>query len=202
MTWIQIMEKIIPILLFCLSTTITPGPNNIMLMDSGLNFGIKKSLPHYLGICLGFPAMVLLVAIGFGHLFEKYVLLKTILKVLGSIYMLYMAGLILSSLTHHENSGAIKPFNFIQAVLFQWVNPKAWLMAIGAISIFSLTTNPIENAFIISFIFFVVCLPCIGVWLLFGAGLQKVLASKEKQRKFNFLMAFCLVLSIILMMFD
>ena len=154
------MNDLIPILMFSVATTLTPGPNNFMMLNSGLTFGLKRSLPHYLGICIGFPIMLLLVALGFGAVFLKYVWLKHALKVVGSAYILYLAWCIVSSLSEPKESGAAKPFSFFQALLFQWVNPKAWLIAIGAISIFSITENHFHNALAISAVFLLVCLPC------------------------------------------
>src|SRR4051812_31285519 len=99
----NLMNDLIPLLLFAVSTTFTPGPNNIMIMNSGMHFGIQKSLPHYFGICIGFPAMVLMVALGLGTIFTQYIWIKHGLKILGSIYMLYLAWQILRS-TSKTNS--------------------------------------------------------------------------------------------------
>lgn len=171
-------------------------------MNSGLHFGIKKSIPHYLGICFGFPAMVLMVALGLGTIFVEYSWIKSILKVLGSAYMLYLAFLILRSNAKSSLGYTMKPLNFIQAVLFQWINPKAWLMAIGAISIFSITNDYFYNAFTISMVFLIMCLPCIGIWLLFGKYLQTILKKDSHRLWFNILMAMCLVASIVMIFVD
>ena len=196
------MNDLLPFLLFSFSTLMTPGPNNFMLMNSGLKFGIKKSLPHYLGICLGFPLMVLIVSLGFGEIFQKYVWLKISLKILGSAYMLYLAWQILFSTSNPKSEKVAKPLSFFQAVMFQWVNPKAWLMAIGAISIFSLMANSIYNAIAISSIFLLIGLPCIGSWLLFGASLQRFIKNERHQKWFNRVMAVCLIASIAMVIID
>ncbi len=195
------MENFIPLLLFALSTTFTPGPNNLMIMNSGMNFGIRRSLPHYLGICLGFPVMVLMVALGLGAIFMKYAWIKHILKIIGSLYMLYLAWQILRSNKATMDSTR-KPLSFIQAVLFQWVNPKAWLMAIGTISIFSMANNNFNNAVIISLVYFFMCIPCIGTWLLFGKFLQHILRKPNQRVAFNILMAVALVASIGMIIFE
>lgn len=171
-------------------------------MNSGLNFGVRKSLPHYLGICFGFPVMVLIVALGLGEIFQKYLWVKPILKIIGSAYMLYLAWHILFALADPKNSRTAKPFSFLQAVMFQWVNPKAWLMAIGAISVFTITTNYMNNAIVISIAFFLLCLPCVGIWLVFGASLRKILKNEKHQRWFNIAMAICLVASIVMIFID
>lgn len=192
----------IPLLLFCLATLFTPGPNNFMLMNSGLNFGIQKSMPHYFGICLGFPLMILIVALGFGEIFQKYLWLKQGLKIIGSIYMLYLAGRILFSVVNSNGNNTLKPFSFFQAVIFQWVNPKAWLMTIGAVSIFTMSENTFLNALIISLFFLIIGFSSGYSWLFFGASMRKILKNAKHQRWFNISMAACLVGSIATVIFD
>lgn len=196
------MEIYLSLILFAISTTLTPGPNNFMILNSGLNFGIRKTLPHYLGVCFGFPSMVLLVSLGLSAVFIKYTIIKSVLKIVGSIYMLYLAWLILRSHTKTNAVQTRKPVGFFQAVLFQWVNPKAWLMAIGAISIFTVSQAYLTNAIIISLIFFLACIPCIGVWLLFGHFLQYILKKDSHRLWFNIVMAVGLVASIVMMMVE
>lgn len=198
----NIMETLIPVLLFAVSSSLTPGPNNFMLMNSGLNFGVKRSLPHYFGICFGFPIMVLIVAVGFGAIFEQYSWLKHFLKVFGAGYLLYLAIQIIIASNKPNKSKTAKPFSFLQATLFQWINPKAWLMAIGAISIYSLTTNYFSNALLISLIFCITCLICVGAWLFFGAILDKVLTKDNHRKWFNISMALCLIASIAMIFID
>lgn len=190
------MNEFIPLLLFALSASLTPGPNNIMIMDSGMHFGIQKSLPHYLGICLGFPIMFLMVALGLGAIFTEYAWIKHLLKILGSIYMLYLSWQILTSSNKVNVNLIRKPFHFFQAVIFQWINPKAWLMAISTISIFTLSNHYIYNAIIISVVYFLMCIPCVGIWLLFGKFLQRILTKDSHRIWFNILMALALVGSI------
>lgn len=196
------MNDLFPILLFTIANSLTPGPNNFMLMNSGLNFGIKKSVPHYLGVCLGFPLMALLVALGFGSIFNQFVWIKFALKIVGSLYILYLAWQILIASNNSNASSNHNPFGFLQAIFFQWVNPKAWLMAIGAISIFTLTTNYFHNALAISVIFLLGCCVCSGIWMLFGACLQRILTQAKHRRWFNIIMAGGLVASIGMIVFD
>lgn len=196
------MNDLIPLLLFALSTTLTPGPNNFMLLNSGLHFGIKKSLPHYLGICVGFPLMMLIVSLGLGQLFLQHLWIKHFLKIFGSLYMLYLAWQILDASAQVKMNKQLKPFGFFQAILFQWINPKAWLMAIGAISIFSLTANYFNNAMTIGTVFLFMCLPCIGIWMIFGKFLQQILTEEKHRKWFNIVMATCLIASVIMMLFE
>jgi threonine/homoserine/homoserine lactone efflux protein len=198
------MNALIPYMLYTFSSAITPGPNNFMILNSGLHFGVKKSLPHFWGICLGFGLMMFLVALGMGKIFATYTSIRPIFKIIGSIYMLYLAKKIITSDTtndHQENVDK-KPITFFQACLFQWVNPKAWLMGVGVISLFSLTANYFHNALIIGLVYCLVCLPCVGAWLYFGAILQKILKTEKQRRWFNIGMAVCLVASILLIYVD
>lgn len=196
------MTDLFPLLLFTFATALTPGPNNILLMNSGLHFGLRKSMSHYFGICFGFPAMTLIVALGFGAIFLHHEWLKHVLRILGSVYMLYLAYQTLTADSSLTISIEKKPWRFIQALLFQWINPKAWLMAIGAISIFTITQNYLMNALAISSIFLLFCLPCLGIWLGFGVVLQKILKEEKHRRWFNAFMAFCLVASIVMIFVD
>lgn len=191
------MELYFAAFLFALTATITPGPNNIMIMTSGLNHGVKKSLPHLLGICFGFPAMVVVIGLGFGVIFETYPITHEIIKILGVIYLLYLAWLIASTSPKPVHGKRSKPFNFIQAALFQWVNPKGWVMATSAISAYtSLSGDIFIQVIYIALIFLIVAFPCCGIWLFFGSGLSKYLTSPKHQKVFNVSMALLLVASI------
>jgi len=128
------MEIVLSVLLFALVSTVTPGPNNIMIMTSGVNFGVWRTLPHYLGICFGFPAMVVAISLGLGKVFEAFPQLHLVIKVLGITYLLYLAWRIATTATEIDGEKTSKPLSFLQAAAFQWVNPKAWVMAVGALA--------------------------------------------------------------------
>lgn len=197
------MEFLPAIFIFAASTSITPGPNNIMIMASGLNFGKRKSFPHYLGICIGFPTMVALVGLGFGVIFDKYPLIHELIKVVGIIYLLYLSWLIANSAPKSLESAESKPVSFWQAVLFQWVNPKAWIMATGAVAAYTSATSDIYvQVLLIALVFFLVSFPCIGSWLFFGVWLKKFLKEQLHQRVFNISMASLLVISILPITYD
>ena len=192
------MELYLAIILFAASTTVTPGPNNIMIMTSGLNYGVKNSIPHLLGICFGFPAMVIMVGLGFSVVFEMYPLIHEVIKVIGIAYLLYLAWLIASSSPTSLEVESSKRFSFTQAALFQWVNPKAWVMATGAVSAYtSITADIFSQVLFIALAFFIVAFPCVGIWLFFGVGLKKYLNSPKHQKIFNLSMALLLVASVI-----
>ena len=192
------MELILPILLFAISATITPGPNNIMLMASGLNFGIQKSIPHLLGVTIGFPFMVILIGLGFQIVFEKYPLLHEIIKIAGIIYLVYLAWRIATSARQSLEGPKPVPFRFWQAALFQWVNPKAWVMATGAIAAYtSISADFFNQVLIIALTFMLVGFPCSGSWLVFGSSLKRFLQKPAYQQAFNVTMALLLIISIL-----
>lgn len=192
------MEFIIAVALFAFSSGITPGPNNIMLMTSGVNFGVQRSLPHLCGICLGFPVMVLAIGLGLTTLFNQYPILHTVIKYVGIGYLLYLAWLIANSSSKMEGVAKANPLTFIQAAAFQWVNPKGWIMAIGAVATFTSIEQPLVPQVVsIASIFLAVALPCALVWLGFGVALKRLLKNQRQQRVFNISMALLLVASII-----
>lgn len=196
------MNNLIPFLLFATSASFTPGPNNFMIMHSGMQHGIKASLPHYFGICLGFSIMMFILAFGLGTVFTQYAWIKEALKIIGSVYMLYLSYKILTSHNNPNVKNKPKALTFLQASLFQWVNPKAWLMGVSAISIFTLSNDYVINAFWTSLLYFLTCIPCAGAWLVFGKILQNVLKTDKHRLWFNIMMAFALVASIGMIFID
>ena len=192
------MELVFAIALFAFSSGITPGPNNIMLMTSGVNFGIRLSLPHLAGICIGFPCMVLAIGLGLSAVFQAYPLLHLVIKYVGIAYLLYLAWLIANSSSRMEGKKTTKPLSFLQAAAFQWVNPKGWIMAVGAIATFTVMDKPLTpQVLTIASVFLSVALPCALVWLGFGVALKRVLKHPRQQKAFNITMALLLVASII-----
>ncbi|GGI74813.1 LysE family translocator [Shewanella gelidii] len=194
------MELIFAIALFAFSSGITPGPNNIMLMTSGVNFGIQRSIPHLLGITLGFPCMVLAIGLGLSGIFQLYPILHVIIKYIGIAYLLYLAWLIANSSSKMEGKSKASPLSFIQAAAFQWVNPKGWIMAVGAVATFTNLDSPLTPQVItIALVFLSVAFPCAMVWLGFGVALKRLLKNEKQQRFFNITMALLLVASILTM---
>lgn len=158
------MEYLLSVALFAVSSSVTPGPNNIMVMTSGVNFGARKSLPLLSGICVGFTIMLLLVGVGFGQVFHFFPQLELIIKVFGSAYLLYLSWQIAT--TKDIGTGELQgaPFGFMKGALFQWVNAKAWVVAIGAISAFTAVGEGyFSQNLTIAVTFLVVSFPCVGV---------------------------------------
>ena len=193
-------DHVLALVLFCVSTALTPGPNNFMIMNSALQHGVLKSMPHYVGICAGFGVMVFMVALSLGQLMQYVLVLKPLLAVLGSAYLVYLAWGLWHSHGHVTQTAMVKPWRLFHALAFQWVNPKAWIMALSVMTLFALTSNVMWNAVFLSVIFFMVCLPCIGVWLVGGHLLQRYLQSEQRKQLFNKILALGLLLSIVLML--
>lgn len=192
------MDYLFAVILFAVSSSVTPGPNNVMLMTSGLNFGVRRSLPLLAGICVGFSVMLLLVGAGFSQLFERFPSMHFIIKCIGVVYLLYLAYMIACSAGSVSSTPQSEPFSFLKGALFQWVNAKAWVVATGAIAAFtSVGADFFGQNLLIALTFFVVSFPCVGVWLAFGSLLKKWLNSAKGRQYFNLTMASLLVLSVV-----
>ncbi len=199
------VAMLLSIITFTMSTVMSPGPNNIMLLSSGLTFGYKKTIPHMFGIILGFPLMVLIIGLGMGALFEKFPLVLTVLKVVGILYLFWMAYKIARNSSSYEvdENNQSKSFTFVQSALFQWVNPKAWIMAITAISVFvSSNENSMIQVLIIAFIYFLSLCISSNTWAFGGILLKKFIKNSKSVQKINVIMAILLVASVLPMLFE
>lgn len=187
-----------PFLGFAFATSITPGMNNLMLTSSGINFGVRASLPHLLGIVFGFFFLMAAVALGLGVLFNDSPKLQLALKYIGSAYLIYLAIKIYRTSSLGDDNDS-KKITFFEAALFQLVNPKVWGMAISAMSSFTAVGELyLSSAALISILFVLVYLPCGATWLLFGALLKKHLSKKHIFLIFNKVMAVMLMISVVL----
>jgi threonine/homoserine/homoserine lactone efflux protein len=184
---------------FALVTSITPGPNNMMLLASGVNHGFLRTIPHMLGVAIGFVLMLVLVGLGIGQVLEANPAVFSTLKVASVLYMLWLAWKI-------ANSGPIgggaegstgQPMTFLQAALFQWANPKAWAMALTATAAYTDPTNYLPSLLLMGLVFGVINFPSVAVWTGFGVGLRKMLQDPRKVRIFNIAMAGLLVASML-----
>ena len=169
-------------------------------MSSGANFGFKRTTPHLLGVTLGFMLMLVLVGLGIMQLFDLFPPSYLILKVFCIAYLLYLAFKIATSNAQQKASSESKPFTFIQAALFQWVNPKAWAMALSAVSLYAPDKN-LTSVLIVSLVFGLINLPCVRSWTLLGEKLQHWLASPKRLKAFNYLMAILLIASVMFSLF-
>jgi threonine/homoserine/homoserine lactone efflux protein len=182
---------------FAFVTSVTPGPNNLMLLASGVNFGFWRTLPHMAGVGLGFGFMILALGLGMAQVFETFPQVHGILRVVGGLYMLWLAWKIANSGPAGEGKARPAPMTFLGAAAFQWVNPKAWAMALGAIAAYAMPANYALSVVLISLIFVVINIPSIASWVLFGQGLRRFLADPRHNRLFNVTMAVLLVASIL-----
>ena len=194
-------ELLIALIGFAFVTSVTPGPNNMMLMASGANFGIRRTLPHMLGVSLGFAAMVMVLGLGVDRIITGSPLLSELLKWTSLAYMLWLAWKIAhagrpSDPTASDTaaSDTVRPMTFLQAAAFQWVNPKAWAMALGALSAYA---AGVGGALVVGLVFALVNLPSVSIWAAMGQGLRRHLAEPGRLRVFNWTMAGLLVLSML-----
>lgn len=184
---------------FALVSSITPGPNNLMLMSSGANFGLRRTVPHALGVGIGFTLMIVLVGVGLMGLFDLFPILNTVLKVVSVAYLLWLAWKIANAAAP-DTAGSVggKPMTFMQAVLFQWVNPKAWSMALTAIALYAPDRN-LAAVLLVAVVFGIINLPSTSLWAVMGQVLRGWLSSPARLRVFNWTMAALLVGSLALL---
>lgn len=184
------------LLTFAFVGLITPGPNNIMLVSSGTNFGIKRSIPHLLGVAIGFSLMILVVGFGIFKLFELYPFIQSILKVLCVGYLIYLSIKIMKMAPNLDASHRSRPMSFFQAVMFQWVNPKGWTLALTAITLYGGARGVSEILFISS-CFGVLNLFTCFVWVSFGVQIKKLLKNDNAAKTFNIIMGLMLLSTLV-----
>lgn len=180
---------------FALVSSITPGPNNTMVLASGVNFGIVRTVPHLLGISIGFSFMVALVGLGLGSIFTEWPWMWNLLRVGATAYLVWLAWK-LATAGGVQDREVARPMSFLRAAAFQWVNPKAWVMAVGACSTYVLDANIWVNALAMACLFAVINLPSVATWAVFGAALRRLLARPRVLRVFNVTMALLLLVSL------
>jgi len=182
------LELLTTFSLFALVSSITPGPNNLMLMASGANFGIRRTIPHMLGIGIGFVVMVVLVGIGLVGVFDAYPLSYDVLRVVSIIYLIYLSWKIATAAPPEPGEASGKPFTFLQAALFQWVNPKGWAMGLTAVTVYA-PNQSLEAILWVALVFGVINVPSISCWTFLGRHIQPLLTSGRRLQAFNFVMA-------------
>ena len=182
---------------FAFASSITPGPNNTMLLASGVNYGFRRTIPHMAGISTGCVAMLFLVGLGLGEIFTAIPALYSVLRVIGAAYLLWLAWHIANAGPIAVRQGASRPMTFLQAMAFQWVNPKAWIIVVGAVTTYVPRDAFGRNVVLAAAVLAMVNFPCMSVWAAFGAALRPVLARPSRARVFNVAMAALLVLSLI-----
>jgi len=189
-------DLFLALLAFAFATSVTPGPNNLMLLASGVNFGFRRSIPHMLGVGLGFGLMVIVIGLGLGAVFETYPVMHRLLAYGGGAYMLWLAWKIATTGPVGEAKVGSRPMTFLQAALFQWVNPKAWVMAITAVATYAVASSHVASVLLVGLTFVLVNIPSVSVWTLSGVAIRRILADPRHLRLFNIGMALLLLVSL------
>ncbi|MEM0991008.1 MAG: LysE family translocator [Pseudomonadota bacterium] len=180
---------------FAFATSITPGPNNLMLMASGANYGFRRTVPHMLGVGIGFVVMVIAVGVGLAEVFEIWPITLTILQIVCLAFLLYLAWKIATARPFSPNAeSAGRPMTFLAAAGFQWVNPKAWAMALTAITLYAPDRN-VLSVLSVAAIFGLINIPSVGSWTFVGQTMARWLTDPGRARAFNVTMAVLLILS-------
>ncbi|RAH96096.1 LysE family translocator [Acuticoccus sediminis] len=175
--------------LYTVVMSITPGPNNVMLTTSGLAFGMRRTWPHLLGIPFGVTVQLVTVGTGLGAVFAFEPRIQLGLKLVGTLYLLWLAGKLWRA-AELRDAPLARPIGFGEAAVFQFVNPKAWLIAVTVVASFLAPGEGYTvRLALVCAVFTVVGLPCMAVWAAFGAGLRKMLRDPEKLRFLNRAMA-------------
>ncbi len=175
----------------------TPGPNNIMLLSSGVTYGFRRTVPHVVGVTFGFAFMVGTVGLGLGGVFLAYPALQTVLKYGGAAYLIYLAGLIaMSGPAGPGPDDARGPMTFWAAAMFQWINAKGWVMVIGTITAYAAIASYPWNILLQTAIAFILAAASAATWALFGSALRPMLSSELAVRIFNIVMALLLLASL------
>ncbi|MEX2650649.1 MAG: LysE family translocator [Alphaproteobacteria bacterium] len=186
---------------FALAMSATPGPNNAMVAASGATYGFARTVPHILGISVGFPAMLIAVALGAGAVLTRYPVVHDVMRWLGAAYLVWLAWRIATARPAAESTDRPRhrdrPLGFMEAALFQWVNPKAWVIALAGIATY---TGSGETAFgralVLAVVFFVTCVPSTALWTGVGVGAARLLRTERGLRAFNLALAALLVASL------
>jgi threonine/homoserine/homoserine lactone efflux protein len=187
---------LIAFVLFAAVMFFTPGPNNIMVMSSGLTYGFRRTLPHIAGVVIGFAFMVGAVGLGFGTIFIAFPVLQVILKYAGAAYLIYLAVMIALSGPPKPGETGRRPLTFWQGAMFQWVNVKGWVAVIGTITAYAGIANFPFNIVIQVVTFLAMGAASITIWTLFGSALRPFLTSPQAVRGFNIAMALLLLASL------
>ena len=181
---------------------VTPGPNNAMVLTSGIKFGFSKTIPHMSGITIGHVLQVIVVCLGLGKLFEMFSEIQNVLKIICAVYLLYLGYKIIGSFSKIKENGS-RPLNFYEAALFQIVNPKAWTISTMVASGF-LPKN--ENLFIsilfISITALIICPISISVWAAFGSGIRNLVKNNKKKAIVEYFLAILLLITAILIVIE
>jgi len=196
----QIDTWFIPLLLFILVAGFTPGPNNIIAMSIGFSWGFKKVIPHILGVAIGFPIMLLLIGFILEPIFKQYTVIFLILKWLSLAYIIYLAYKIATAPLSIKEDKTTKPISFIESVIFQWINPKAWAGAMATVTLYVPQNNYSFGLIVASITSAITIIFAISFWGYMGKKIKIFLSKQSHIKAFNYTMAFMLIVSVIAML--
>ena len=189
-------QLLLAFIVFAIVGLYTPGPNNVMLLASGLNFGLRRTLPHVAGVGFGFAFLAAVVGLGLGAVFAAYPVLQSVLKYAGAAYLVYLALAIARAGPVATGDASPQPLTFWQAAVFQWVNVKGWVIAIGTITAYAALASYPWNILTMALLLLLLGLSSAVTWTLFGAALQSLIRSPRAVRVFNWVMAALLLASL------
>lgn len=187
---------------FAVVASITPGPNNLMLMASGANFGWRRTVPHLLGVSLGHGFMVLVLGLGLAQAFEAYPQARTLLTLPCAAYLLVLAWKIAQAAPPERAKAGGRPLTFLQAAAFQWVNPKAIYMGLTAQTTYAPPDGGWTGAVLVAAIFIASNILCVNTWIIGGTQVRRWLSNPARLRLFNWTMAALLVLTLVPILAD
>ena len=190
--------QLLPLILFGIATAFSPGPNNIMTSYTAFNFGFKKAVPTMLGVVIGWTILIILLQIGSVAVFQKFEIIQSVIKVLGSIYLLFMAYKLSFAGQSNDKKIDPKPVTFLNTFFFQFVNPKSIIVGLTAISMFIDPKNFLRDSIILTVVFFFMAVGSQTAWCLMGKYMRKFATSERFIRNFNYTMSFLLIVCVIL----
>jgi threonine/homoserine/homoserine lactone efflux protein len=195
-------EALVALSALVFAACFTPGPNNALLASSGAHFGLSRTVPHILGVALGFALMIFIVGFFLGGVFQRSTLLKNALEWGGATILLWLAWKIASSGGVTGRGGRVRPFSFVEAAAFQWINPKGWAMAVAITSQFVAAENPLRSALIVAAVCIVMGLTSASAWAAAGQALTRWINTQTRIRTFNITMGALIALGVVLLFFD
>lgn len=190
----------LPLAWFMLISSITPGPNNLMLAASGMNFGIRRTVPHMVGVATGFMTLMYLCAFGVGAVYHAYPEAHVALNIFCAAYILWLSWKIATAAGPEEKKAGSKPLTFLQAFMFQYINPKGWVMALASTSTLLPQVEIGQQALVILVNALVISAPCVCIWTAFGTAIAKIFRSEKSRRVINIALGLMLVATIPLML--
>jgi threonine/homoserine/homoserine lactone efflux protein len=173
----------------------TPGPNNAMLAASGMNFGVRRTVPHILGIAIGLMVLLFVCGLGFGVLIQTVAYAELSLAIIGSAYLVYLAWRVANAGAPMVADGG-RPLSFIESFGFQFLNPKGWVMGITAATLMPSLGDPTQTILVLSILGGIVGTPSMAIWTVFGAGLARVFQNVKARRRINGALAVLLLATI------